>query len=190
MSERQGQQNLKRLCFRAGVSENHIMCGQGQICRVSSLLFLGVSPVTLFLKIWTNCTNCRMLTAATTEPMAPGTGVGHICGSCIGKAWYVVDYKTRAGWSALKNRLPKKFISGGCKRIQGEVHWIGFKWGKKKKTLKEKCHEILSAFKSKVFPFELFKGSFSVLLFQRYFCFKIGSNSKRWVKGKWKIQKG
>lgn len=119
-----------RDCFRAGVSENNITCGQGQVCRVSSLLFVGVI---LFLKIWTNCANCRMLTAASTEPRAPGAGEGHVCGSCVGKAWYTVDcFITRAGWSALENSLPKIFTSGGCQRAQGEVQWIGFKWEKKR----------------------------------------------------------
>lgn len=147
--------------------QHHVWSGPG-LQRVSSLLFVGVSLAILFLKIWTNCANCRMLTAVSTEPGAPGTGVAHVCGSCVGKAWYTVDYKTRAGWSALENSLPKIFTCGGCKRAQGEVQWIGFKWEKKKKELKEKCHKILWAFQSEVFLFELFKGGFSLLLFQRY----------------------
>lgn len=39
---------------------------------------------------------------------------------------------------------------------------------RKKKELKEKCHKLHFEMLKVSFPFELFKGGFSLLLFQRY----------------------
>lgn len=63
---------------------------------------------------------------------APGTGVRHICGSCLGKAQCLVDYKMRAGWNVLVNRVfvPKSCF-WGWETTQGEVQWIGFEWEKR-----------------------------------------------------------
>lgn len=107
-----------RDCFRAGVSENSITCGQGQVCRVSSLLFVGVSPAILFLKIWTNCANCRMLTAASTEPRVPALGKGTFVVPALAKPDTRLTIKQELGEVLSRTVCPKFLLLGGVKELR------------------------------------------------------------------------